>query len=48
VYSQDVVFKEFETKFEPKEIVQTEKNLEKVQFELRNEEDDSNELIEEE
>jgi hypothetical protein len=43
-----VVFKEFESKCEAEEIVQTKNNPEKVWFELRNEEDDSNESIESE
>jgi hypothetical protein len=37
VYSRDVVFREFRSKFEPEEIIQTENNIEKVWFELRNE-----------
>jgi hypothetical protein len=37
MYSQDVVFREVGGKSEF-EVVQTEKNLEKVRFELRNEE----------
>jgi hypothetical protein len=48
VYSQYVVFKEFGSKSEPKEIVQIENNLEKVRFKLRNEEDDSDESTESE
>jgi hypothetical protein len=43
VYSRYVFFREVGSKFEPKEIVQTENNLEKVQFKLKNEEDYSDE-----
>jgi hypothetical protein len=48
VHSRDVVFKEVGSKFELEEIVQTENNLEKVWFELRNEEVDSDESTESE
>jgi hypothetical protein len=44
VYNRDMVFREVEDKSESK-VVQTEKKLEKVRFELRNEEDDSDESI---
>jgi hypothetical protein len=43
-----VVFREFEGKYDPKEVVQTENNPDMVWFELRNEEDDSDELNESE
>ena len=46
MYRQYVVFKEFGSKSEPKEIFQIENNLEKVWFKLRNEEDDSDESTE--
>jgi hypothetical protein len=46
VYSRDVVFREVEGKSELKEVVQTNNNLNMVQFELRNEEDDSDESTE--
>jgi hypothetical protein len=46
VYGQDVVFIEVKRKFEPEEMVQTENNPENVRFELRNEEDDLDELNE--
>jgi hypothetical protein len=46
VYSQDVVFREVGGKSKPEEIVQTKNNLKMVRFELRNEEDDSDESIE--
>jgi hypothetical protein len=46
VYSQDVVFREVRSKFEPEETVQTDNNPETVQFELRNEEDDLDESTE--
>jgi hypothetical protein len=45
VYNRDVVFREVEHKFEF-EVVQIKKNTEKVRFEVRNEEDDSNESTE--
>jgi hypothetical protein len=41
-----VVFREVRSKSEPEEIVQIENIPEKVQFELSNEEDDSDESIE--
>jgi hypothetical protein len=40
------ITKEEKCKSEPEEIVQTENNLEKVWFEIRNEEDDSGDLTE--
>jgi hypothetical protein len=43
-----VVFREVEMKYDPEEMIQTENNLEKVWFDLRNEEDDSDESIESE
>jgi hypothetical protein len=43
-----VVFREVGGKFEPEEVVQTENNPDTVWFELRNEEDDSDESIESE
>jgi hypothetical protein len=46
VYSQYVFFREVESKSEPKEIVWAENNLETMRFELRNKEDDSDELTE--
>ena len=46
VYSRDVVFIEVKRKFESEESAQTENNPEKVQFELRNKEDDSDESTE--
>jgi hypothetical protein len=46
VYSRGVVFIEIRSKSEPKKIVQTENNSEMVWFELRNEEDDSDESTE--
>jgi hypothetical protein len=46
VYSPDVVFREVGGKSEPEEVVQTENNPDTMWFELRNEEDDSNELTE--
>jgi hypothetical protein len=45
MYSRDVVFREVRGKSES-EVVQIEKNPEKVRFELRNEEDDSDESTE--
>jgi hypothetical protein len=48
VYSKYVVFREVRSKPEPEEIIQSENNLEMVHFELRKEEDDSNESIESE
>jgi hypothetical protein len=48
MYSRDVVFREVRGKSEPEEIVQTENNPETVWFELRNEEDDSDESTESE
>jgi hypothetical protein len=48
VYSRDVVFREVRSKSEPEEIVQIENNPEMVWFELRNEEDDSDESTESE
>jgi hypothetical protein len=41
-----VVFREVRGKTNPNEIVQTENNLEMVRFELRKEEDDSDESTE--
>jgi hypothetical protein len=41
-----VVFREVGGKSEPKEVVQTKNNLDRMCFELRNEEDDSHELKE--
>jgi hypothetical protein len=46
VYSRYVIFREVGSKFEPEEIVQTKNNPEKVWFEMRNEEVDSDESIE--
>jgi hypothetical protein len=43
-----VVFREFGSKSEPEEIFHTKNNPEKVQFELRSEEEDSNESVESE
>jgi hypothetical protein len=43
VYSRDVVFREFKVKSKPEEVVQTENNPDTVRFELRNEENDSDE-----
>jgi hypothetical protein len=43
VYIRYVVLREVESKYDPEEIVQSENNPEKVWFELRNEEDDSDE-----
>jgi hypothetical protein len=40
VYSRDVVFREVKRKFESEVIVQTENDMEKVWFELRNGEQD--------
>jgi hypothetical protein len=48
MYSQDVVFREVGGKYDPKEFVQTENNLDTVWFELRNKEYDSYESIESE
>jgi hypothetical protein len=45
MYSRDVVFREVGGNFES-EVVQIEKDPEKVRFELRNEEDDSDESTE--
>jgi hypothetical protein len=44
MYSRDVVFREVGSKSKLEEIFQTEDDLEKVRFELRNEEDDLDEL----
>jgi hypothetical protein len=44
LYSGDLVFREVRGKSEPKEFFQTKKNCETMQFELRNEEDDLDEL----
>jgi hypothetical protein len=46
MYSIDVVSREVRSNSKPKEIVQTKNNLEMVRFELRKEEDDSDESIE--
>jgi hypothetical protein len=46
VYSRDVVFREVGGKSFLEEFVQTENNTKTVRFEMRNEEDDSNESIE--
>jgi hypothetical protein len=46
MYSRDVVFREVKGKYKF-EVVQTEKNIEKVRFELRNKEDESIESDEE-
>jgi hypothetical protein len=43
MYSRDVVFREVRGKSKPEEVVQTENNLDTMWFELRNEEDDSDE-----
>jgi hypothetical protein len=48
VYIRDVVFREVGGKFEPEKIVQTKNNPDTMQFELRNKEEDSDELIESE
>jgi hypothetical protein len=48
VYGRDVVFKEVGDKSNIKEVVQTNNNPNTVQFELRNEEDDSDESTESE
>jgi hypothetical protein len=46
MYNRDVVFREVEGKSKPEEIGQIENNHETMLFELRNEEDDSNDSIE--
>ena len=48
MYIREVVFREFRRRSEVEEIVQTKNNLEKVRFEMWNEEDNSHELIESE
>ena len=48
MYSRDVVFREVIGKSDLEEVVQTKNNPDTMQFELRNEEDDSDESIESE
>jgi hypothetical protein len=46
MYSRDVVFREAGGKYDPEEVVHNENNPETVWFELRNEEDDSDDSTE--
>jgi hypothetical protein len=48
MYNKDVVFREFKGNFEPEEVVQTKNNPNMVWFEMRNEENDSDESTESE
>jgi hypothetical protein len=46
MHNQDVVFREVGVKSKPEVVVHTNNNLDTMSFELRNEEDDSDESVE--